>query len=128
MGKYIKFLVILLFSLTACQQDKEKKERDFFDNAIIEANIETNYQWIVVLSGLGCQGCIQEAEAFMREYVTNERILFVLTELSSLKIFQQKIGTLSFGFKSQEQRGNARTADNCKYFAEPNGYRKYRYL
>ena len=49
-----------------------------------------NYQWIVVLPGLGCHGCIQEAEVFMQQYITDRRVLFVLTKISSLKILQQK--------------------------------------
>ena len=44
------------------------------------------------MPGLGCNGCIQEAEAFMKTHVTDKRILFVLTNLSSLKILQLKIG------------------------------------
>lgn len=51
-----------------------------------------DFQWIVILPGLGCHGCIQEAEAFMREYIGNTEILFVLTKISSLKILQQKTG------------------------------------
>jgi hypothetical protein len=41
---------------------------------------------------LGCHGCIQEAEVFMKDNVEKPDILFVLTNISSLKILQQKIG------------------------------------
>ena len=92
MKNYLKILLILLILLTACKANTEEKEKDFYNNAILEAKIDANYQWIVIMPGLGCNGCIQEAEAFMREYVKDERILFVLTKLSSLKIFQQKTG------------------------------------
>jgi hypothetical protein len=44
----------------------------------------------LVLPGLGCHGCIQEAEVFMQQYITDRRILFVMTKISSLKILQQK--------------------------------------
>ena len=42
--------------------------------------------------GMGCHGCIQEAEFFMKKHISNEKILFVLTNIESLKILQQKTG------------------------------------
>lgn len=39
-----------------------------------------------------CHGCIQEAEAFMKDNIENNDILFILTKISSIKILQQKIG------------------------------------
>jgi hypothetical protein len=45
-----------------------------------------------VLPGLGCKGCIQEAEEFMRNNVSAKQVLFVLTKVESLKLLQHKIG------------------------------------
>ncbi|MDR0395096.1 MAG: hypothetical protein LBH77_08080 [Tannerella sp.] len=62
----------------------------FLSKAIERMDTDCDYQWIMVLPGLGCHGCIQEAEVFMQQYITDRRILFVLTNISSLKILQQK--------------------------------------
>ena len=92
MKKCITVLTVLLMTTAACQQNTTKIEREYIAKAIKEANIELDYQWIVVLPGMGCHGCIQEAEAFMSKHIADKRILFVLTKTSSLKILQQKTG------------------------------------
>lgn len=61
-------------------------------NAVVQLNIDKQYDWIVVLPGVGCHGCIQEGECFMKNNCSNAKILFILTNISSLKIFQQKTG------------------------------------
>jgi thioredoxin-related protein len=84
-------LLLFVFFTVTCQQSPEKVEKNVFENAINQININDQYQWLVILPGLGCHGCIQEAEDFMRNHIEDERILFVLTKISSLKILQQKI-------------------------------------
>ena len=91
MKKNVTALILLTLSLTCCQQRTEKIEEKYLNKAIKEANVDSNYQWLVILPGLGCHGCMQEAEYFMTRYIGNEHILFVLTNISSLKILQQKI-------------------------------------
>ena len=88
----IKYLPLLMILLTGCQQNQGKKEIEIYSKAIEEIKVDSQYQWIVVLPGLGCNGCIQEAEVFMKNNIDDERILFVLTKISSLKILQQKTG------------------------------------
>ena len=83
-------IFIILASFISCLQNTKSKEKEYLNKAIKEASIGGNYQWMVILPGLGCHGCIQEAEFFMKEYITDNRILFVLTKVSSLKILQQK--------------------------------------
>ena len=57
----------------ACSQNVEKIEKKHLDKAIKETNIDIDdYQWGVVLPGLGCHGCIQVAEVFMRGHITNK--------------------------------------------------------
>ena len=87
----VNILIIFIFSMTACQQNTETIEKEYLKSAIKEANFEGNYQWIVVLPGLGCHGCIQGAEVFMKDFITDKRVLFVLTKVTSIKILQQKI-------------------------------------
>jgi len=84
-------LFVSMILIAGCQQYSIKIEIETYNKAIEQTEIDSQYQWIVVLPGLGCNGCIQEAEAFMKNHIKDERILFVLTKISSLKILQQKI-------------------------------------
>jgi len=92
MKNKIKSYIIVLLLLISCEQNTIKKERDFWSKAIENSNIANNYQWIVVLPGVGCGGCIQVAEGFLKEHVKDTRIMFVITNPSSLKILQLKTG------------------------------------
>jgi hypothetical protein len=87
---YIGILIGFIVMVSSCHKSPEKVERNFLSKAIERIDENHNSQWIVVLPGLGCHGCIQEAEVFMQQYITDRRVLFVLTKISSLKILQQK--------------------------------------
>ncbi|MCD7933438.1 MAG: hypothetical protein LUH15_19940 [Tannerellaceae bacterium] len=67
-------------------------EKDFLTKGLERIEIAKKYEWIVILPGSGCQGCIQEGEYFLKENIENEKILFILTKTASLKILQQKTG------------------------------------
>ena len=92
MKDIIKFLIAFVFFVVACKQSPEKTEKNSLTHAIEQIKVDSQHKWVVVLPGLGCNGCIQEAEAFMKVHITDQRILFVLTKVSSLKILQQKTG------------------------------------
>lgn len=84
---------MLALTLTgSCKKSAYKMEKDNITKAIEQTKLDDNVRWMVILPGLGCNGCIQEAEAFMKEHIADGEILFVLTNISSLKILQQKIG------------------------------------
>ena len=85
------YFFALLILIAGCQRNTGKREIVIYKKAIEQIKIDNKYQWIVVLPGLGCHGCIQEAEVFMKNNIDEERILFVLTKISSLKILQQKM-------------------------------------
>lgn len=88
----LKILVFLLtLFLVSCKAGTEKDEMKYLTDALGQLNIDHQFDWVVVLPGLGCHGCIQEGEFFMKENISNTKILFVLTNISSLKILQQKI-------------------------------------
>lgn len=76
----------------SCKDVKNQAEIEFFKNAISSIPESKNYNWIVVLPELGCHGCIQEGEYFIKQNVSNQNIFYVLTNISSMKIFQQKTG------------------------------------
>lgn len=89
----IIIMVIASFFLQSCTKSNveiEKEEIQLFVNN--NSNKIKGYDYVVVLPGLGCHGCIQEGEVFMQNYINNRQILFVLTKIESLKILQQKIG------------------------------------
>lgn len=83
--------VLFLFLLfSSCGDNDTKKEMKFLTNAISQVPIDNHYKWIVILPGLGCHGCIQEGEYFLKNHIENNEILFVLLKTPSLKILQQK--------------------------------------
>lgn len=85
--------VILLLCLTAgCQKKDSTTEEEQYTKAIDAIPSSRNKDWVVVLPGLGCHGCIQEGELFMQQYIEDKSILFVLTKIESIKILKQKIG------------------------------------
>jgi hypothetical protein len=59
-------------------------------NAIHKINTPENLKWIIILPGLGCDGCIQEGEDFLINQIENKELLFVLTKIASLKILELK--------------------------------------
>ncbi|MDR2008942.1 MAG: hypothetical protein LBQ22_00475 [Bacteroidales bacterium] len=90
---YLNTLIILCFLFgVSCSNNKSNSyiEKENLLSAIKSIKVDS-FQWIIVLPGLGCHGCIQEAELFMKEYIENEHILFILTKVESIKILQQKI-------------------------------------
>lgn len=90
----IRIILLVIGSLLGegCKENREKIEKDVLSHAIAQLDTCAQYEWIVILPGAGCHGCIQEGEFFMKENIANPRILFVLTSISSLKILQQKTG------------------------------------
>lgn len=85
-------LTFLIITTTSCKKDPKIEETLYFSKAINKVDIPSNYEWLVILPGVGCHGCIQEGESFIQEHIDQKDILFVLTKIESLKILQNKIG------------------------------------
>lgn len=85
-------IFVILSCFVACNKKAEEKEKEFLSSCIERLDIADNYQWIVILPGTGCHGCIQDGEFFMKKNIENNKVLFILTKISSLKILQQKLG------------------------------------
>lgn len=83
---------VILSCLIACNKKAKEKEKVFLSNCIERLDVADRYQWIVILPGTGCHGCIQDGEFFMKKNIKNDKVLFILTKVSSLKILQQKLG------------------------------------
>lgn len=93
--KYLNVLLIVFNILPvfiSCKKSEKEIETEHLSKAVEQAWVDSDYRWIVVLPGMGCHGCIQEGEAFMRDNIENNSILFVLTKTSSMKILQLKTG------------------------------------
>lgn len=89
---FVGIVSILSVLFICCKKNEKEIETERLTTAIKQTKVITNFKWIVILPGLGCHGCIQEGEAFMRDNINHTDIMFVLTKISSLKILQQKTG------------------------------------
>jgi hypothetical protein len=93
----MKFLSIILIGVAlisySCNKKVEKDlESDYLTSFLKDTPLRENTEWVVILPGLGCHGCIQEAELFMKNNIGNKNILFILTSVESLKILETKTG------------------------------------
>lgn len=102
MKRYVTLICLITASvfIGSCAKTDADKENEIIQSGINDIKLDPQYNWMVVLPGLGCKGCIQEAEAFMRDYLDRQNILFVLTKVQSLKILQQKIKNSIWGRKN----------------------------
>ena len=89
---HIFVFVVIVLVVSSCKKSTENTETDNLTASITKIHFDKQVKWIVVLPGLGCHGCIQEGEAFVKKYIRSKNIFFVLTKISSLKLLQQKIG------------------------------------
>ena len=89
---HIFVFVVIVLAVGSCKKSAQDTETDNLTASITKIQVDKQVKWIVVLPSLGCHGCIQEGEAFVKKYIQNKSIFFVLTRISSLKILQQKIG------------------------------------
>lgn len=89
-----KYLIIIacIYTSTGCERSPAEMEAVYIENRVAELAPTSDKKWIVVLPGLGCKGCIQEGEEFLKNYVSYDNILFVLTKVESIKLLQQKVG------------------------------------
>ncbi len=93
-NKYLILIAVLTLVFTvSCKKNNKEIEETYLTSLLNETNIDNinNYNYVVILPGLGCSGCIQEGEAFMKKNIDNKQILFILTKVESLKILQRKI-------------------------------------
>lgn len=91
MNKFIFILSVGFLLLSGSCNDREKNmEEKKIAEMLLKLDVDKKYDWVVILPGMGCHGCIVGGEYFMQQHVSDERILFVLTRISSLKILQQK--------------------------------------
>lgn len=85
-------LLFIVTCLVGCRTENIK-EKEFFSNAL-NSDVKSLdcYNYVVVIPGAGCHGCIQESEYFLKQNIQREDILFIISNPQSLKILQNKIG------------------------------------
>lgn len=86
------FLIFITGIFHSCDENPANIEKDYIEKLLKEMDIDEEIKWVVILPGLGCHGCIQEGELFLKEYLDNEKMLLILTNFESLKILQNKLG------------------------------------
>ncbi len=89
--------IVLTIFLTMCMSFSCKKgetqlEQEHIEAMLNDVEIQKAVEWVVLLPGLGCHGCIREGEYFLKEHLDNEGVFLVLTNIESLKILQHKLG------------------------------------
>ncbi|RVT97201.1 hypothetical protein EOD41_19540 [Mucilaginibacter limnophilus] len=90
----VYFTAILAITIICGCGKKEPKdiEADYLVEYVKELHLQNNVKLVLILPGLGCHGCIEEGELFMKDMANNKNINFVLTKVESLKILQGKTG------------------------------------
>lgn len=77
--------IILLWIGIGCSDENYMKEKIQYQNVISQIAINNTIVWIVIIPGYGCQECLHYAEEFMKTNINSKHVLFVLTNISSIK-------------------------------------------
>ncbi|MBQ5971211.1 MAG: hypothetical protein IJL45_02235 [Prevotella sp.] len=92
MKKIFHYTIICFFVLLLSCNSENSQEVHFLNDALLQETSLDNYKWLVIIPEVGCNGCIQEGEYFLKQHVDKNDICFVLTNIKSIKLLQQKIG------------------------------------
>lgn len=85
-------LVSVFLTCTSCNELKSPNvEERYIHDFLRKITLPSGTEWVIILPGLGCHGCIQEGEAFMKDNINKKGVFFVLTSVESLKMLQRKI-------------------------------------
>jgi len=89
---YLRKSSVLFFSLLlfACSSEESRKEKYLKEQ--LSASMDRCYEYIIILPGSGCSGCITVAEDFLKNNHSRENYYFILTNVTSLKILNHKVG------------------------------------
>ena len=89
-------LLLLAFIMSFCGKNKEPVNKLYL-TLKIEALKQTFtghcYKNVIILPGTGCSGCITIGEDFFVRNYNNKEYLFILTNIKSIKILNNKVGT-----------------------------------
>jgi len=88
----IKALYIILITLTLLSCGKKDLSKEFYEQKLAHFETLSSFDYVIILPGLGCQGCISEVEEYVKNNIERKDIFFILTSIESLKMLQNKIG------------------------------------
>ena len=95
--KLIKYLVALLL-FSSCISDKNEKGEQDRDLKILNAvsSFSSEYQlpskkYTIILPNQGCIGCITVAEQFLMDHYQDDRCLFILSSIVSIKSLKNRL-------------------------------------
>ena len=77
--------ILLLLIISSCSKKQTEIEFDFLFQKVKNFDVKENIKWIVVLPGLGCNGCIQEGEEFMRTHIAEHDSKVIVDILKEIK-------------------------------------------
>jgi hypothetical protein len=89
------FSIVILFFITFFSCINKKESYVDFLNKKLEThylNYLDNYQYIVIMPRRGCNSCIRESEIFFNENKSDEKYLFIFTQISSRKELELSVG------------------------------------
>lgn len=91
---YIRVTILMVMFIclgVGCINNIYQKEKNQYEFAISKIEFSDTIEWIVVLPGFGCHACLEFAEEFMKTNINSRRVLFVLTDISSIKELELKV-------------------------------------
>lgn len=100
--------LLLMTVVVSCQRDTYESELESKLNLFLK-NEKVDYEYVIIIPGSGCTGCITNAENYFLSNVGNNKIKFVFTNNFSKKQLFIKLK------KTNLQRSNI-FIDNDNYF------------
>ena len=108
MRRILVFLVVIL--LCGCQSAYEVKIKDSIEEML--RNISGYYEKVYIIPGMGCSGCITNAENFYKLNHNDSKALFIFTSIKSIKVLRKKFSSIDF-----ENSGNVIIDTDCVFYS-----------
>jgi hypothetical protein len=100
MRKYI----IILFILVSCKSPKKPGDnisKDDFKEFLLAQHIKlANYNKIIIIPGVGCGGCISDAQATYLKNYKDVATLYIFTAITDLKMVNNMLPSDAHQFKN----------------------------
>ncbi|MDR2009049.1 MAG: hypothetical protein LBQ22_01025 [Bacteroidales bacterium] len=89
----LSIAALFLFTFFSCT-DKKEKYVDFLNEKLETdySHYTGKYEYIAIIPRRGCNACIREAESFFNKKKSDEKYLFLFTQISSKKELELSIG------------------------------------
>lgn len=87
MKKVLSALILIMSACSFMSEGKAFRELEKW----LEQH-DNKYSYAVIIPGGGCEGCISNAEHFAKEYSGRSDVLFVFTQIETLKLLKHKLG------------------------------------